>query len=187
MLFLNKFASFLFTDLFMLFTTLLVLRWDKCHHLSVLWKNRFKSFCILLVAHASIFNSTSLNVLLRLQMLFQITDLQLVLSQNAFYFSFTCAAEANVLPILQKGRNTVEWTWWRHRSANNKGWCPQSFLANSVPVHLHWILSKLKRISRISTLPPLEKFLRTPMLTTECKFSGKALEARASPWITQCT
>ena len=173
MLFLNKFASFLFTDLFMLFTTLLVLRWDKCHHLSVLWKNRFKSFCILLVAHASIFNSTSLNVLLRLQMLFQITDLQLVLSQNAFYFSFTCAAEANVLPILQKGRNTVEWTWWRRRSANNKGWCPQSFLANSVPVHLHWIHSKLKRISTISTLHPWKNFCGRPCSQLNAYFLAK--------------
>jgi len=25
------------------------------------------------------------------------------------------------LPILQKGRITVEWTWWCHRNANNKG------------------------------------------------------------------
>jgi len=22
-----------------------------------------------------------------------------------------------ILPILQKGRTTVEWTWWRHRNA----------------------------------------------------------------------
>jgi len=23
----------------------------------------------------------------------------------------------NILPILQKGRTTIEWTWWRHRNA----------------------------------------------------------------------
>ena len=33
-----------------------------------------------------------------------------------------------------------------------------------VNVHLHWIVSNLQRISKISTLPPLEKFLRTPIL-----------------------
>jgi len=38
-----------------------------------------------------------------------------------------------ILPILQKGRATVELTWWRHRNANNKVCPPQSFLANSVP------------------------------------------------------
>jgi len=32
-----------------------------------------------------------------------------------------------------------------------------------VNVHLHCIVSNLKRISIVSTLPPLEKFLRTPM------------------------
>jgi len=32
-----------------------------------------------------------------------------------------------------------------------------------VNVHLHCIVSNLKRISKISALPPLEKFLRTPM------------------------
>jgi len=35
-----------------------------------------------------------------------------------------------------------------------------------VDVHLHCIVSNLKRISKISTLPPLEKFLRTPMIAT---------------------
>jgi len=30
-------------------------------------------------------------------------------------------------------------------------------------VHLHCIVSNLKRISKVSTFPPLEKFLRTPM------------------------
>ena len=33
-----------------------------------------------------------------------------------------------------------------------------------VNVHLHCIVSNLQRISKISTLPPLEKFLRTPIL-----------------------
>jgi len=32
-----------------------------------------------------------------------------------------------------------------------------------VNVHLHCIVSNLKRISKVSTLFPLEKFLRTPM------------------------
>jgi len=32
-----------------------------------------------------------------------------------------------------------------------------------VDVHLHGIVSNLKRISKISTLPLLEKFMRTPM------------------------
>jgi len=32
-----------------------------------------------------------------------------------------------------------------------------------VNVHLHCIVSNLKRISKISTLSSLEKFLRTPM------------------------
>ena len=32
-----------------------------------------------------------------------------------------------------------------------------------VNVHLHFIVNNLKRISKISTLPPLEKFLRAPM------------------------
>jgi len=36
-----------------------------------------------------------------------------------------------------------------------------------VNVHLHCIVSNLKRISKISTLPsPFEKFLRTPMIKT---------------------
>ena len=30
-------------------------------------------------------------------------------------------------------------------------------------IHLHCIVSNLKRVRKISTLPPLEKFLRTPM------------------------
>jgi len=37
------------------------------------------------------------------------------------------------LTISQKGHTTVEWTWWRHRNANNKDLFPQSFLANSIP------------------------------------------------------
>jgi len=32
-----------------------------------------------------------------------------------------------------------------------------------VSVYLHSIVSNLKKISKISTLPPMEKFLRTPM------------------------
>jgi len=32
-----------------------------------------------------------------------------------------------------------------------------------VNVHLHCIVRNLKRISKISTLPPLQKFHRTPM------------------------
>jgi len=32
-----------------------------------------------------------------------------------------------------------------------------------VNVHLHCIVSNLKSISKFSSLPPLEKFLRTPM------------------------
>jgi len=32
-----------------------------------------------------------------------------------------------ILPILQKGRTTVEWTWWRHRNANNIGVSPPKF------------------------------------------------------------
>jgi len=32
-----------------------------------------------------------------------------------------------ILSILQKGRITVEWGWWRHRNANNEGFSPQSF------------------------------------------------------------
>ena len=35
-----------------------------------------------------------------------------------------------------------------------------------VNVYLHCIVSNLKRISKISTLPPLEKFMRTPMVAT---------------------
>jgi len=38
------------------------------------------------------------------------------------------------LPILQKGRTTIEWTWWRPRNANSKDCSPQRFLANSLPV-----------------------------------------------------
>jgi len=34
-----------------------------------------------------------------------------------------------------------------------------------VNVHLHCTVSDLKRISKISMLPPLEKFLRTPWLS----------------------
>jgi len=26
-------------------------------------------------------------------------------------------------PILQKGRTTVEWAWWRHRNATPKIFC----------------------------------------------------------------
>jgi len=40
---------------------------------------------------------------------------------------------SSILPILRKGRTTVDWTWWRHQNANNKGLSPQSVLANSVP------------------------------------------------------
>jgi len=35
----------------------------------------------------------------------------------------------HILPILQKGRTTVEWTWWHHRNAK-KRFFPQRFLAN---------------------------------------------------------
>ena len=38
-----------------------------------------------------------------------------------------------------------------------------SLVKHFVNVHLHCIVSNLKRISRISMLPSLEKFLRTPM------------------------
>jgi len=31
-----------------------------------------------------------------------------------------------IWPNLKKGRTTVEWTWWRHRNANNKVCPPQS-------------------------------------------------------------
>jgi len=34
---------------------------------------------------------------------------------------------APILPLLQKGRTTVEWTWWRHRNANSRDCPPQSF------------------------------------------------------------
>ena len=37
-------------------------------------------------------------------------------------------------------------------------------LKSFVNVHLHCIISNLKRISKISTLPPMEIFLRTPMV-----------------------
>ena len=37
-----------------------------------------------------------------------------------------------------------------------------------VKVHLHCIVRNLKKISEMSTLPPLEKFLRTPMDVDDC-------------------
>jgi len=42
--------------------------------------------------------------------------------------------------------------------------CGVERLKRFVNVHLHCIVSNLKRISKISTLSSVEKFLRTPVL-----------------------
>jgi len=55
------------------------------------------------------------------------------------------------LPILQKGRATVEWRWWCHRNAN-KGLSPQSLSANSVPACVNTVsFCVLPRIQIVST------------------------------------
>ena len=43
--------------------------------------------------------------------------------------------------------------------------CGEERLKHFVNVHLHCNISDLKKISKMSTLPPLEKFLRMPMAT----------------------
>jgi len=49
----------------------------------------------------------------------------------------------NVPPIwslLQKGRTTVGWTWWRHRNANNKVCASPKFFSKHGPcLYLFWI------------------------------------------------
>jgi len=37
--------------------------------------------------------------------------------------------ELPILPILQKDRTKVEWTWWRHRNANNNDCPPTKFFS----------------------------------------------------------
>jgi len=38
-----------------------------------------------------------------------------------------------ILAIFQKGRTTIEWTWWRHRNANNKGLSTPKFFSKLSP------------------------------------------------------
>jgi len=40
---------------------------------------------------------------------------------------------APILSILEKGRTTVEWTWWRHRNAKIKGLSPPKFISKLGP------------------------------------------------------
>jgi len=58
-------------------------------------------------------------------------------------------------------------------------------------VHLHCIVSNLKGIRKISTLPPLEKFLRTPMtlfiLIVSTGVNGRDFRAESCWWINMRT
>ena len=90
----------------------------------------------------------------------------------------------NVPPIWsQKGRTTVEWTWWRYRNSNNKVCPPQSFLANSVPatakycqwhIHLTHLFSPFKFKSCESAV------LCIVLLEVACKLSHFCKMARRS-------
>ena len=38
-----------------------------------------------------------------------------------------------IWPILQKGRTTIGWTWWRHRNQNSKVCPPQKIFSKLGP------------------------------------------------------
>jgi len=62
---------------------------------------------------------------------------------NSLFYPF---ADGPKFASTKKVRTTVEWTCWRHRSANAKGCVPQSFLANSVPATRNPKLAKVIKV-----------------------------------------
>ena len=80
-----------------------------------------------------------------------------------------------ILPILQKGRTTVEWTWWRHRNANNKICSPQSFLANSVPDENPYSkdVRECQQVSILRSQTKKRSFLRSSFQSSLLKHAGE--------------
>ena len=60
-----------------------------------------------------------------------------------------------ILPILQKGRTTLEWTGWRHRNVNNNGLSPQSCKLGPCAAPMSLIVQQLSECSTQVSRPEL--------------------------------